>query len=155
MICVMKINMDNTVLAKQNRYFREKQAPISGTLSRFYFYKNPMNHTTSYEYDGINRNTKIIYPDLRELTITYDKASNIATRTDPNGTVVTNTYDSLNRLITRSIITGTGVGGVTNEGYAYDALGRLTSGGDNLSGSLIFTYDALNRLMSEYERPTG
>lgn len=78
---------------------------------------DPMNHTTSYQYDGINRNTKVIYPDLREINITYDKNSNIATRTDPNGTVITNTYDSMNRLTARSIARGSGVGGVTSEIY--------------------------------------
>ena len=127
---------------------------------------DPLGRTTSYQYDGINRNTKVIYPDLKEVVFTYDKNSNLATRTDPNGTVVTNTYDSMNRLTGRSISRGSGVGGVTSETYTYDALGRLVTAGDNayatLTGAtytgvavnnLSFSYDALSRLMSESQTP--
>lgn len=130
---------------------------------------DPMNHTMSYQYDSMNRNTKTIYPDTKEIVLTYDKNSNLLTRTDPNGTVVTNTYDALNHLTNRSISRGSGVGGVTSEIYAYDALGRLTSAGDNTNptgtGSptytgtatinLTFAYDALNRLTSENQKPIG
>jgi YD repeat-containing protein len=127
---------------------------------------DPLGRTTSYGYDGINRNTKVIYPDLKEMNYTYDKNSNLITKTDPNGTVVTNTYDSMNRLTGRSISRGSGVGGVTSETYTYDALGRLITAGDNayvtLTGAsysgvavnnLSFSYDALSRLTSESQTP--
>jgi YD repeat-containing protein len=41
-------------------------------------------NTTNYEYDNLNRLVKQIYPDSTEVNYTYDKNSNIKTKTDPN-----------------------------------------------------------------------
>jgi YD repeat-containing protein len=66
------------------------------------------SNTTYYEYDGVDRNIRVIYADTNELIYTYDKNSNLLTQKDPNGTITMNTYDSLNRLVERNIQTGTG-----------------------------------------------
>lgn len=86
----------------------------------------------------------------------YDKASNLQTKTNPNGTSVSFTYDGLNRVKTKTLSTGQtlfnydydtapgGIGKLTsvllqsavggqlaNDGYSYsgyDALGRPTGG---------------------------
>jgi YD repeat-containing protein len=39
---------------------------------------------TNYEYDNLSRLVKQIYPDSTEVNYTYDKNSNIKTKTDPN-----------------------------------------------------------------------
>lgn len=106
-------------------------------------------NTTVYTYDGINRNTGVVYADGKVLSYVYDKSSNIISQTDPNGTTTTNSYDTTNLLSGRSIATGTGVIGITSESYTYDALGRAISGTDSSANALSFGYDSLGRLVNE------
>jgi RHS repeat-associated protein len=39
--------------------------------------KDPLNRTTSYEYDSGTRLTKIVYPELNEIRISYDDFGNV------------------------------------------------------------------------------
>ena len=71
---------------------------------------------------------------------------------DENGTEVTNTYDDDGRLTARDIDRATGVLGPTGEDYAYDGLGRMTSG-TNDNSTVQRTYDTLSRLTSETQGP--
>ncbi len=110
---------------------------------------DPNNNTTTYTYDGINRNTSVVYADGKILSYVYDKNSNVASQTDPNGTVTTNSYDTTNLLLGRSMSTGSGVIGITSESYAYDSLNRVISGTDSSANALTFGYDSLSRLVNE------
>lgn len=84
-------------------------------------------NTSRFVYDGLNRMIEEIYPDGRRNTFSYDVMDNVIQASDPNGTIVYNNYDQLNRLVTRNINPASGVGGVTQESYSYDAVGRLIS----------------------------
>jgi RHS repeat-associated protein len=152
-----------TDIVRDYRGLMTRQTTYSGSIASITNYTydergnmtsitDPMSHTTSYQYDGINRNTRVIYPDLKEVTMTYDKSSNLISKTDPNGTVVSNTYNSLNQLTGRSISLGAWVGGATSESYSYDALGRMLSGSNNIPLSYSFTYDALSRVSTETQK---
>ena len=69
--------------------------------------KEPSTSLTAYEYDGLGRNTKITYPDSKTVVLTYNKNSQVATQTDPNGSVVTYTYNARSLLTNKSISRGT------------------------------------------------
>lgn len=73
--------------------------------------------TTSYAYDKLNRRTSEVFPGGGSNAYTYDKASNLATLTDPSGTV-TYTYDDIDRVsaIAAPNAAGTGTDTVT---YTY------------------------------------
>jgi RHS repeat-associated protein len=83
----------------------------------------------------------------------YDDASNLLTRTNPNGTTVGFTYDGLNRVKTKTL----SVGGAWT--YAYDTgtngKGRLASvtqtGGD---GYYYDGYDAVGRVTASHQTTT-
>ncbi|AMG72867.1 YD repeat protein [Sphingopyxis granuli] len=52
-----------------------------GLSNRITQVKDELNRTTSYEYDGNGRVTKIIEPEGNSVTVVYDAAGNISTRT--------------------------------------------------------------------------
>jgi len=83
-------------------------------------------NTTAFEYDALNRLTKISYADGTEKSFDYDVHHNIIESTDAAGNEVAFTYDLLNRLTTRSITLGAGVSSDTTfEIFQYDGLSRL------------------------------
>ncbi|MCX8003844.1 MAG: putative toxin [Burkholderiaceae bacterium] len=98
---------------------------------------NGEGFTTSYQYDGLNRVTRIARPLGSPTIISYGAATKTATR----GVLVeTTNYDGFGRISSVS------AGGVT-ETYRHDALGRRTF--RSLYNSTIgqtFQYDVLNRL---------
>lgn len=100
------------------------------------------SHTTSYTYDSLSRVKRITYPDSRFIEYTYDNVSNIINKKAPDGTIVNYTYDSLNRITSR-ILPG---GDVYT--YTYDSLSRIKTA-TNSNGTVVFAYDALDRLISE------
>ncbi|MHC4498255.1 MAG: RHS repeat-associated core domain-containing protein [Planctomycetota bacterium] len=106
-------------------------------------------NTTAYEYDALNRLTRIIYADDTDKQLLYDVHHNIIQTTDAIGTVVNSTYDLLNRVTARSITPGSGVSNDTTfENYEYDGLSRLVFAQDNDS-NLIFSYDSLSNVTTE------
>ena len=115
---------------------------------------------TKYEYDELNRLTKLTDPSGKEETYVYDLNDNLVTYTDRNKNITTMEYDELNRLKTKrvktpdssgnkaysysyaqtgNIITASGDG--TTIGYKYDAFGRLVA---ETTGDIVkeYTYDA-------------
>ncbi len=133
---------------------------------------------TRYAYDNLNRRIVISMadetleqvgvgavwtlgvgnPDLTGFTRGYNVHHVPITKTDANGTQVTNAFDSLNRLTGVTVdIFGPGVANTTTtESFAYDGLSRLVSAENN--GSLMTrTYDSLSNLSREtlnYDAPS-
>jgi YD repeat-containing protein len=58
---------------------------------------------TKRDYDFLDRPVVLTYDDGKQLQYARDNNGNLISRTDPNGTVVTNSYDELNRLTQRDI----------------------------------------------------
>ena len=106
--------------------------------------------TTGYEYDSMDRLTRVISHDGRATVYTYDENGNRSTATYANGVTLTYTYDECNRLkvekvtdknqnlIARYEYTTTGGertavsesypdGTTVETEYSYDSCGRLVS----------------------------
>ena len=105
-------------------------------------------NSTVYDYDALGRQIKTTYADTKVVQWSYDKNSNVKTRSDQNGTLVTNSFDALDRLISRSIVKGTGVGGTTLETFTYDALNRLLTAIDD-DYQVHMTWDSVGNLLKE------
>src|SRR5690606_702323 len=75
--------------------------------------------------------------DTTEEVYGYNKASDLTSRTDPNGTTFEHVFDALGRLTQINIDTlGSGVLGATGtaQQFEYDGLGRLTNTTDSTAG---------------------
>jgi len=59
------------------------------------------NHTTSFQYDSLNRRMMRTLPLQQFETTTYDAVGNLFTKTDFNGNTTTYNYDQVNRVIRR------------------------------------------------------
>ncbi len=108
-----------------------------------------MLYSTKYEFDTMNRLTRVVGHDGTAVVYSYDANGNRETATYANGIVLTYTYDECNRLTLQKVVDKSGKaiaqynytlgeGGertkVTEEGpegtietaYEYDKAGRLT-----------------------------
>ena len=101
-------------------------------------------NTTAYEYDELNRLTRITSPMGNETQFNYDGLGNITERTDPNGNTTSYGYDVLNQLITTSYPDG------SNAVNQYDAAGNIVqiSNTGGIGDITTYQYDALNRVIS-------
>ena len=82
--------------------------------------------TTKFEYDALDRLTKVIAPDSGEWVYTYDKSSNLISMRDPGGTLVVDTVNSWGLVDLRNITKQSDTVGTGSEYFEYDGLGRLT-----------------------------
>jgi RHS repeat-associated protein len=107
---------------------------------------------TRYTYDNRDRLATRKDPLLRTETYQYDSTGNPTGFTDRKGQVTTFGYDSLSRKIFEGF--GTTVQGKTTTyqstiSHTYDAASRLTRSVDSVSGTVMRTYDGLDRLIQE------
>ena len=89
---------------------------------------------TTYEYDKLYRLTKVVYPDGRTVTYTYDPVGNRLSM-NGNGNIINYTYDAANRLLQAGNVT-----------FAYDNNGNTISKTD-ASGITNYQYDYENKLI--------
>ena len=100
---------------------------------------------TTYQYDALGRQVKVIGPDpatgLNDVTKTaYDADGNVTSTTDPLGHATTNVYNSLNEIVSTTDANG----GKTS--YTYDADGEQTSVTDPMGGVTSYQYLCLCQL---------
>ena len=164
-------------------YGRVKTTSFPSTLSESYLYDavgnltsktDRKNQTIQYVYDALNRLSSKTYPDSTAMDYFYDLASRVYQVNDPSGGY-TIAYDNMGRLIgtatqyaflpgktytslywydaasNRTLMQSPD--GSTNT-YAYDALKRLQTLTNSLTGQFGFGYDALSRRTS-LSRPNG
>ncbi len=115
--------------------------------------KDPKGLFTNYTINALGELTSLESPDTGVKSYTYDSAGNLSSVTDANGNVVTyGAYDALNRITS---VTHTGAGGAADfaASYTYDScangIGRLCSIAQTPGGSIGYAYDALGRVTSE------
>jgi YD repeat-containing protein len=198
---------NETTVTDQANKVRRSLTDGLGRLSKVYEDPAGLNFETSYFYDALGNLTQVnqggqqrifTYDTLSRLrtaknpeqvntsgvmvatTYTYDDASNLITRANPNTTQVSFTYDGLNRVKTKMLSptetwtytydTGTNGKGrlvsVTKgtEGYfydGYDAMGRLSAshqvtnaGGVDQSYAFTYSYDLAGNMTRE-QYPSG
>ena len=108
---------------------------------------NGNNHTTSYEYDSMNRLTKETNPDDSFKTITYDTLHNDITLTLENGHKIRYDYDGLSRLLKKEeLVAGTDDTWITLQENSYDLLSRLIWSEDAADNRTSYEYDLLGRV---------
>ena len=117
--------------------------------NRVYEEEDDNGSITKYEYDGMNRITKLIMPDNTDYETTYDDTGNVHTYTDARGVTITNTHDRNNRLVSRSM-SGTVVAGSTFESYTYDGLGRLRTASNDFA-EITRQYDSRSNIVREIQ----
>jgi RHS repeat-associated protein len=99
---------------------------------------------TTYEYDALNRLTKITNNKGVVTTFTYDALGRRKTMTHGNGVVTTYTYDAASQLL--SLAHKLGATTINSFDYTYDKVGNRKTK-VNRDGSHNYNYDTLNRLV--------
>lgn len=110
--------------------------------------------TFSYEFDSLNRLTRITNPQAKTFTFSYDALSRRTRLTLPNGIQADYVYDSssqLSQIVYRRISDNAAV---AFNNYTYDQVGnRLTM--TDLNGTHFYEYDDLRRLISAQHPPSS
>jgi RHS repeat-associated protein len=110
------------------------------------------NNTTTYAYDNMDRPTSRKDPLLLSETYQYDAAGNVIKFTDRRGKVTTYTYDPRGRMTFIGYGAVAGTKATTYESavtHTYDAGDRLTKAVDTKAGTVTYTHDGLDRILSE------
>ena len=109
-----------------------------GSQQRLFTYDTLSRLKTARNPEQVNSSSVMVATQY-----TYDDASNLTTRTNPNGTQVSFTYDGLNRVKTKTLTTGMWT-------YSYDTVtngkGRMVSVTKGTEGYFYDGYDAMGRL---------
>jgi RHS repeat-associated protein len=106
------------------------------------------NNTYTYSYDLLNRKASLTYPDGSHELYAYDSVGNLVGFTTRGGQNKILSYDNRDREI--GCTWNDGTSGKTN---TYDKAGRVLAS-VNATGTLGFTYDAANQLLSESQQIT-
>jgi RHS repeat-associated protein len=95
--------------------------------------------TTQFEYDALNRITRVIDPAGQAVRMTYDKLGLLSSRTDPLGRTTTFQYDEFGSLRVTQFPDG------SSENRDYDGVGNLVRVVDRDGLVTRFEYDELKR----------
>lgn len=167
--------MNRAVEKKYHDGTTEAYSYAQGLLSQS---KGARGQIVSYAYDNNANLTGINYPNMPDVTMSYNALDNMTQIVDGVGThsfTYDNIgkllsldgpfandeqifgYDSLQRLSDQSVQRGAS-GGVQSQSYAYDALGRLAtlnSNGTQGVGAFTYNYVGLTSLLSSLDMPNG
>jgi RHS repeat-associated protein len=137
--------------------------PVGNTLTT----TEPNGNTTTYQYDAVNRPTRLTNAAGDVTQMAYDPVGNVVTRVLPNGNVVSYLYDALNRLVQERdsvgpirTLTYDFVGNRTSEtngngsktAYGYDTLNRVVTVIDPLNNATTYQYDFVGNLVKVVDR---
>jgi RHS repeat-associated protein len=129
--------------------------------SRLTHLENARGFVTEYEYDALNRVSKIKEADpdgvgsqaSPEWLFTYDVVGNLLSQTDPRGNATRYRYDQLNRLVDATEADPDGAGAQISpvSRWTYDLAGQLVASTDPLSRTTNTSYDRLGRAIAVAE----
>ena len=108
------------------RVTRYEYDPTTGFLVREI---DPLGRTTEYQHDGVGRVIAVTRPDGRQVSLSYDRNSNVTSLTPAEKPVHSFTYDSASRPIRYG---PPGVAGVQypNTATSYNEDGQVVSSTD-------------------------
>jgi len=117
---------------------------------------NANNETTQYVYDALNRQVQTIDPLGNITRNVYDARGSIIQQIDANGVVKKFGYNAVGNLseVVENFVSGAPADNQTNvtTSFTYDANGNLLTVVDgNGHTTVTYTYDALNRKLSEMD----
>lgn len=109
-----------------------------------------LGRTTRFAYDSAGRLVSTILPDGSADSSTYDRLGNRLTYRDWRGVVRRLEYDALNRNTSLLVDPGGAVdfAGALDYRFAYDALGRITSAGNEFVDTRL-GYNSMGHLVEE------
>lgn len=107
-----------------------------------------LGHQTTYTFDSLDRLSTRTDPLGHSESYQYDQNGNLTQFTDRRGVVATNKYDPLNRRMLAQFASESSIS------YSYDAASRLTQATSSVTGPILRSYDALDRLVVE-DTPQG
>ena len=139
---ITKWEYDNEQRLKDKKYDDDTQETYTYYPSGRVKTVTNQNGTVAFEYNSRGKLIKQVNADGTSLTYTYDKVGNKTSTTSVFGTTCY-TYDALNRL--KNVTDEKGQ--VTT--YAYDKVGNRTSITYPNGNIVTYSYDNLNRLVSE------
>jgi len=117
--------------------------------------EDALENTTSFTYNSLNQQTQITDPLANETHYLYNSIGDLVLMTDAEGVVTRYQYDDLGHLIavTENYLVGIPADEQTNvrTEYTYDANGNRLTIADGNEHVTTFTYDELNRLVSEID----
>jgi RHS repeat-associated protein len=105
-------------------------------------HKDADNRVTRYEYDALDRNTKITAPDGGVTLIAYDAEGNLDSVTDPRGRVTSYDYNGFGQVTNR---TSPDTGATA---FTYDSAGRLRTETRANGRVITYAWDKLDRMTS-------
>ena len=175
---VMQWSYDTLDHATGKRYHdgtTEAYAYAGGLLSQT---RGTRGQVVSYSYDANGNTTLIDYPNMADVSLSYNALDQVSQVSDGVGTHTFNyddygrllsqsgpfandtqtyAYDALQRLSAQSVGRGAS-GGTQSQSYSYDALGRLsglTSNGTQGVGAFAYHYVGLTGMLSRLDMPNG
>ena len=115
------------------------------------YYTGDPVHTTSFDYDALDRPTRTTHPDANWVETAYGVAGVFLSTTshDELGHPVTLHLDAFGRSVRREEPLATSGGTVTvKTDYGYDDLGRLNAITDDVGNAWAYTHDSLGRTLT-------
>jgi RHS repeat-associated protein len=129
------------------------------TLGQIKTVKDPLLNVTTYNYDTSNRLSTIVDANsVTVLTLTYDSADRVQTRTDSQGYALTYAYDDIDRVTSITYPDGTtDLYDYTFQSGPYAGTNslELRKHTDRLGRVTTYAYDADQRLTSVTEPTSG
>ncbi|MCE9551798.1 MAG: choice-of-anchor D domain-containing protein, partial [Planctomycetes bacterium] len=113
---------------------------------------------TRYEYDSLDRRTRMIFHDGATRQYSYNEAGDVVGYIDENGSEYENTFDALGRRTQCTITKASGVIGTDQQTAQYDGLSRATFSRDSISSAhadVAVVYDSLGRVVEDKQTFDG
>lgn len=108
-----------------------------------------LQKTLSYQYDALNRLSKVVNPDSSYTQYSYDSRGNKSASRNPNSAITSYQYDALSRLT--SVLSA----GTYTTSYGYNSNSNLTTVTDANGNSTIYKYDDKGRVYQAISPDTG
>jgi len=116
--------------------------------SRLIEERDPNGNATRYAYDPLDRRVATVAADGSTETYQWNAHDELATASDPNGSVVESEHDLIGRVTGKTVVLGPTVLGGTWESFAYDGRSRLVRAQDD--DSLVTrSWDSLSDVLGE------